>query len=70
MAKAGRLAETSATLERYKGLRVPQGVGLFARIFGLQIVGTIEERPGIPPGPQHVKELTENIKARRFRDSR
>jgi ABC-type Zn uptake system ZnuABC Zn-binding protein ZnuA len=26
-------------------------------------MGTIEERPGIPPGPQHVRQVTERIKA-------
>jgi zinc/manganese transport system substrate-binding protein len=35
----------------------------FARVFGLDLVGTIEERPGIPPGPQHVRQVTEKIKA-------
>ena len=27
----------------------------FANTFGFQLVGTIEEKPGIAPGPQHVK---------------
>ena len=35
----------------------------FARAFGIQLVGTIEERPGIPPGPQHVIQVTDKIKA-------
>jgi len=35
----------------------------FSRVFGLQLAGTIEERPGIPPGPQHVRQVTERIKA-------
>ncbi|HEV8132539.1 MAG TPA: metal ABC transporter substrate-binding protein [Acidobacteriota bacterium] len=35
----------------------------FARVFGLQLVGTIEERPGIPPGPQHLRQVTEKMKA-------
>jgi zinc/manganese transport system substrate-binding protein len=34
----------------------------FSRVFGLQLAGTIEERPGIPPGPQHVRQVTERIK--------
>ena len=34
----------------------------FARVFGMELVGTIEERPGIPPGPQHVKQVTEKIR--------
>ncbi len=35
----------------------------FARVFGIQLLGTIEERPGIPPGPQHLRQVTEKIKA-------
>ena len=35
----------------------------FARVFGIQLRGIIEERPGIPPGPQHVRQITEQIKA-------
>ena len=38
----------------------------FARIFGMQLVGTIEERPGIPPGPQHVRDITEKIQAQKI----
>jgi len=34
----------------------------FARAVGFHVVGTVEERPGIPPGPQHVREITEKIK--------
>ena len=37
----------------------------FARVFGIQLAGTIEERPGIPPGPQHVRQVTESIKAQK-----
>jgi ABC-type Zn uptake system ZnuABC Zn-binding protein ZnuA len=35
----------------------------FARAFGMKIVGTIEERPGIPPGPQHVRHITDQIRS-------
>ncbi len=38
----------------------------FARVFGIQLVGTIEERPGIPPGPQHVIQVTEKIRAEKI----
>lgn len=38
----------------------------FARVFGIDLVGTIEERPGIPPGPQHVRDLTERIKTEKI----
>jgi len=35
----------------------------FARVFGIKLEGTIEERPGIPPGPQHVRHVVEMIEA-------
>jgi len=35
----------------------------FARVFGIQLLGTVEERPGIPPGPQHVRQVTELIRS-------
>jgi ABC-type Zn uptake system ZnuABC Zn-binding protein ZnuA len=38
----------------------------FARVFGIQLVGTIEERPGIPPGPQHVIQVAERIRAEKM----
>ncbi len=34
----------------------------FARTFGFQLQGTIEERPGIPPGPQYLQALTHQAK--------
>jgi zinc/manganese transport system substrate-binding protein len=38
----------------------------FARVFGIKLVGTIEERPGIPPGPQHVRDLTTKIQSEKI----
>jgi zinc/manganese transport system substrate-binding protein len=38
----------------------------FARIFGLQLMGTVEERPGIPPGPQHVRQITELVQSQKI----
>ena len=35
----------------------------FARVFGIDLLGTIEERPGIPPGPQHVREVANQIQS-------
>jgi zinc/manganese transport system substrate-binding protein len=37
-----------------------------ARVFGIQLMGTVEERPGIPPGPQHVRQITELIRAQKI----
>jgi zinc/manganese transport system substrate-binding protein len=33
-----------------------------AQAFGFELVGTIEEKPGIAPGPRHVKETIELVK--------
>ena len=38
----------------------------FARIFGIQLMGTVEERPGIPPGPQHVRQVTELVRSQKI----
>jgi zinc/manganese transport system substrate-binding protein len=38
----------------------------FARAFGIQLMGTVEERPGIPPGPQHVRQITELIRSQKI----
>ena len=37
----------------------------FARLFGLQLLGTVEERPGIPPGPQHVRQVVEMVRSQK-----
>jgi len=34
----------------------------FAATFGFQLVGTIEEKPGIAPGPRHVSDTIELVK--------
>jgi ABC-type Zn uptake system ZnuABC Zn-binding protein ZnuA len=34
----------------------------FAHAFGLRIVGTVEEKPGIPPGPRHLEQLRGTIR--------
>src|SRR5207244_12632584 len=38
----------------------------FVPAVGMKTVGTIEERPGIPPGPQHVRQITQQIKAEKI----
>jgi zinc/manganese transport system substrate-binding protein len=38
--------------------------GYFARRFGLEIVGTLEPKPGIPPSPSHLARLMDRMKAR------
>jgi ABC-type Zn uptake system ZnuABC Zn-binding protein ZnuA len=34
----------------------------FSMRFGLKIFGTVEDKPGIPPSPRHIAELSENMK--------
>jgi zinc/manganese transport system substrate-binding protein len=38
----------------------------FVTIFGLEEAGTVEPKPGIPPSPRHVLELTDMIKKRQI----
>jgi ABC-type Zn uptake system ZnuABC Zn-binding protein ZnuA len=35
--------------------------GYFARRFGLEIVGTLEPKPGIPPSPSHLAQLMDQM---------
>jgi len=34
----------------------------FSRTFGFQLCGTIEERPGIPAGPQYLRRITNKVR--------
>ena len=61
-AKAGGWLKAAKSLRGLKAYEFHKVWVYFARVFGLQLVGTIEERPGIPPGPQHVKDVTERLK--------
>jgi zinc/manganese transport system substrate-binding protein len=36
-----------------------------AKLFGFQIVGSVEEKPGIEPGPKHLVELAATIRERK-----
>jgi len=38
----------------------------FAKRFGFEIAGEIEERPGIPPGPQHQQQVMELVRSRKI----
>ena len=39
----------------------------FEQLFGLEEVGTVEPKPGIPPAPRHVTELVDQMQARNVR---
>ena len=54
-----------AEMAPYRGAKVVDyhpSLPNFARHFGLQIVGTIEPKPGIPPSPSHTLEIINLIK--------
>jgi ABC-type Zn uptake system ZnuABC Zn-binding protein ZnuA len=64
--KAGGWLKAAAPL---RGLKVYEFHSVwiyFSKVFGIQLMGTIEERPGIPPGPQHVKQIITRIRAEKI----
>lgn len=65
-AKAGGWLKAAEKLRNTKAYEFHKVWVYFARVFGLKLVGTIEERPGIPPGPQHVRDLTTKIQAEKI----
>ncbi len=62
-AKAGGWLKQAQSLRGVKAYEFHKVWAYFARTFGLRLAGTIEERPGIPPGPQHVRQVTDAIKS-------
>ena len=55
----------TAMMAPYKGLKVVtyhRSYSNFAEKFGLNIVGYVEPKPGIPPTPQHTLELINDMK--------
>ena len=54
-----------AAMQPYKGVKVVtyhRSFPNFAERFGLDIVGYVEPRPGIPPSPQHTLDLINDMK--------
>lgn len=39
----------------------------FEKLFGLEIIGYVEPKPGIPPSPRHVERLIKNMRAQNAR---
>jgi zinc/manganese transport system substrate-binding protein len=59
-----------ATMAPYKGTKVVtyhRSFPNFAERFGLEIVGYVEPRPGIPPTPQHTLDLINEMKAQKVK---
>ena len=49
----------------YKGLKIVtyhRSWPNFAEVFGLDVIGYVEPKPGIPPSPAHQLELTQEMK--------
>ena len=65
-AKAGGWLKAAEPLRGVKAFEFHKVWVYFARAFGMQLAGTIEERPGIPPGPQHVRQVTDAVKAQKI----
>jgi zinc/manganese transport system substrate-binding protein len=65
-----RMAQWTKTMEPVRGSRVvvfhPVYIYFLTR-FGLNQAGTVEDRPGIPPSPQHVVNLIRQIKEEKIK---
>jgi len=61
--KAGGWLKAAEALRDAKAYEFHRVWAYFVRVFGMQLLGTIEERPGIPPAPQHVRQVLQRIKA-------
>jgi zinc/manganese transport system substrate-binding protein len=67
---AQRMAEWTKTMEPVRGSKVvvfhPDFIYLLTR-FGLVQAGTVEDRPGIPPSPQHLVNLIRQMKEEKIK---
>src|SRR5437867_527296 len=61
-AKLGGWMRKAQALQGLKLLSYHKTYIYFADRFGFQIMGELEEKPGIPPPPQHRDEVVEQIK--------
>ena len=65
-----KLAEWQKQLAAVKGAKVVtyhKDFDYFARRFGLEVVDTLEPKPGIPPSPAHLAELVPKMEAAHVR---
>lgn len=59
------LAKWEREMEPYRGASIVtyhKNFVYFADRFGLKLFGTVEPKPGIPPSPRHIAELSEKMK--------
>jgi zinc/manganese transport system substrate-binding protein len=59
--KIAELARIAAPLRGVKAVSYHQDLLYLAARYGIDLVGTIEDRPGIPATPGHLKELLETM---------
>lgn len=65
-----RITEWKKRLAKYHGTKVigyHKTFNYFFKFFDLNVVGFLEPKPGIPPGAQHVLELTEKAKSEKVK---
>ena len=65
--KAGGWFRKAAPLRGQKVVEFHRTWIYFSRLFGFEIVGSVEPKPGIKPGPKHLQELEETIKSKGVR---
>jgi zinc/manganese transport system substrate-binding protein len=61
-----RLAQWTRTMAPYRGAKVVtyhKSWDYFAARFGLDIIGTMEPKPGVPPSPSHLAQLITQMQA-------
>ena len=66
-ARAGGWLKAAEPLRGVKAFEFHKVWVYFARVFGIQLLGTIEEKPGIPPGPQHVRQVIDTVRSEKVR---
>jgi ABC-type Zn uptake system ZnuABC Zn-binding protein ZnuA len=62
----GGWLKQAAPLRGVKVVQYHKVWAYFARIFGIQLMGSVEERPGIPPGPQHVRQVVDLVRSQKI----
>jgi len=60
--KAGGWLKRAAALRGQKVVEFHKVWIYFSQAFGMHIVGDVEEKPGIPPGPRHLEELAAKVR--------
>lgn len=62
----GMLATNEASLKKIKGLKIityHKSLSYFSNFAGLDVVATVEPKPGIPPNSKHIDALIATIKS-------